>query len=203
MRQLLWGQHGAPPASWKQGFFFNTKPGLQFGLVQKEGGPCGLLAGVQAHVLAALSKPSGGFNLAPNTTEQRAALVSALAESLWVARKGPVATFVAAVPEAGVPVSSLGHDQLVRAMVTHVAHSKEQLAELVRAHLGLLMEEGGWGLVLVLSSLVLSRGITAVRGDMDEPSNGLMGAHGYCTQELVNLVLTGEWGVRGREVSGK
>lgn len=37
-----------------QGFFFNTKPGLQFGLVQLEGGPCGVLAAVQAHVLANL-----------------------------------------------------------------------------------------------------------------------------------------------------
>ena len=26
---------------------------------------------------------------------------------------------------------------------------------------------------------------------MDEPSNALMGMHGYCTQELVNLIVTG------------
>jgi hypothetical protein len=37
-----------------QGFFFSDKPELQFGLVQLEGGPCGVLAGVQAHVLANL-----------------------------------------------------------------------------------------------------------------------------------------------------
>jgi hypothetical protein len=38
-----------------QGLVFNsTVPGLQFGLVQFEGGPCGILAAVQAHVLAAL-----------------------------------------------------------------------------------------------------------------------------------------------------
>jgi hypothetical protein len=41
-------------ASSAQGFFFNDKPRLQFGLVQLEGGPCGVLAGVQAHVLANL-----------------------------------------------------------------------------------------------------------------------------------------------------
>ncbi|KAL6757744.1 hypothetical protein V8C86DRAFT_1621378 [Haematococcus lacustris] len=54
LRTLLWGPQGQPPASWKQGLFFNSKPSLGFGLVQLEGGPCGVLAGVQAHVLANL-----------------------------------------------------------------------------------------------------------------------------------------------------
>jgi hypothetical protein len=27
---------------------------------------------------------------------------------------------------------------------------------------------------------------------MDEPDNSLMGMHGYCTQELVNMVVLGE-----------
>ena len=27
--------------------------------------------------------------------------------------------------------------------------------------------------------------------DMDEAANALMGMHGYCTQELVNLILAG------------
>ncbi len=59
LRQLLWGTQGGPPPSWKQGFFFSTRPGLQFGLVQRQGGPCGVLAAVQAHVLAALHTPVG------------------------------------------------------------------------------------------------------------------------------------------------
>lgn len=54
IQQQLWGTQGGPPPSWKQGFFFNTKPRLGFGLVQVQGGPCGVLAAVQAHILAAL-----------------------------------------------------------------------------------------------------------------------------------------------------
>jgi len=192
LKQLLWGNHGQPPASWKQGFFFNARPGLQFGLVQKEGGPCGLLAGVQAHILAALARTGGGFNLSPSPAEQRAALVAALAEAVWAARKGAVATWATAVPEAGVAPGSLGYDQVMRAVVTHSAPSKEALQDVIRGTLGAYMEESGWGLVLALSSLVLSRGVAGVRGDMDEPNGALMGAHGYCTQELVNLVVTGE-----------
>ncbi len=30
------------------------------------------------------------------------------------------------------------------------------------------------------------------QADMDEPQNALMGMHGYCTQELVNMIVTGE-----------
>ena len=60
---------GQPPPSWRQGFFFNSKPGLQFGLVQLQGGPCGVIAAVQAHVLAALtpevSSLRGGGPLLP------------------------------------------------------------------------------------------------------------------------------------------
>ena len=51
MRQLLFGKAGGssqlPWPAWKQGFFFCTRPGLSFGLVQQQGGPCGLLAAVQ------------------------------------------------------------------------------------------------------------------------------------------------------------
>ena len=36
-----------------------------------------------------------------------------------------------------------------------------------------------------------------VRSDMDESGNSLMGMHGYCTQELVNLILTGTLGMHG------
>ena len=33
--------------------------------------------------------------------------------------------------------------------------------------------------------------IFRVKSDMDEPNGKLMGAHGYCTQEMVNLLLGG------------
>jgi hypothetical protein len=58
------------------------------------------------------------------------------------------------------------------------------------------MDPRGWGILLLLLSLVLSRGPTNIAADMDEPSNALMGAHGYCTQELVNLIVAGGCRVR-------
>lgn len=53
------------------------------------------------------------------------------------------------------------------------------------------MEQNGWGVVLLVLSLMLTRSVHVVKSDMDEPSNSLMGMHGYCTQELVNLIIIG------------
>lgn len=48
------------------------------------------------------------------------------------------------------------------------------------------------GCLLLVVSAVLSRSIEKVRQDMDVPTTTLIGAHGYCTQELVNLLLWGQ-----------
>ncbi|KXZ46708.1 hypothetical protein GPECTOR_41g672 [Gonium pectorale] len=193
LRALLWGDQGQPPPSWKQGFFFNRAPGLQFGLLQRNGGPCGVLAALQAHVLVALHSPVTGFNISPRSTEQQAALVAAVTETLWQARPGPSAPAVLVLPEgeAGVSAAKLGYDALSRTVAMHSATTKEALADLVRGALAVLMAEEGWGVVLYVMSLALSRGIAAVRSDMDEPANGLLAKFCYCTQELVNLVMLG------------
>lgn len=57
VQQLLFGKDGSinqlPWPAWQQGFFFSEQPGLQYGLVQIAGGPCGLLAAMQAGTPAA------------------------------------------------------------------------------------------------------------------------------------------------------
>lgn len=52
MNTLLWGASRNPPPSWKQGLFFCHKESLSYGLVQRKGGPCGVLAAIQAQLLA-------------------------------------------------------------------------------------------------------------------------------------------------------
>ena len=34
--------------------------------------------------------------------------------------------------------------------------------------------------------------VAAVRADMDDAKGSMIGSHGYCSQELVNLMLTGK-----------
>ena len=92
---------------------------------------------------------------------------------------------------------------------------------MVQAALPAYMDQEGWGVVMLLVSLLLTRGVHVVRKvgvgeshchvdscqmqrflsraphqDMDEAANALMGMHGYCTQELVNLILAGKCRIR-------
>lgn len=71
----------------------------------------------------------------------------------------------------------------------------------MRTVLPVYMEQNGWGVVLLVLSLMLTRSVHVVKSDMDEPSNSLMGMHGYCTQELVNLIIIGGSCVTPRVVS--
>lgn len=188
--ELLWGSSGQPPPSWHQGLFFNSKPSLLFGLVQLQGGPCGVLAAVQAHVLAALYRNGGGFNLSPNPTEQKQALVSAMANILWTAKSGSSVS-VALPPRSEGLSGTISHDQLMRGATFLSATSLESLQDTLTAASSAYMDPNGWGIVLLVFSAALSRGVHVIRQDMDEKNNSLMGMHGYCTQELVNLLVTG------------
>jgi len=112
VRQLLFGGRRIDcfNKAWtEQGFYFNTIEGLGCGLVQNEGGPCGVIAAVQAHVVKHLlfsststshssssfapstfsssSSSSSSFNNTdwanPSRGQQENALLDALSEILW------------------------------------------------------------------------------------------------------------------------
>lgn len=65
---------------------------------------------------------------------------------------------------------------------------------LVRAALPQWCQRKGWGLLLLLYSLLLTRGCSCVAADMDEAGLPLVDGLGYCSMELVNLMLTGAAG---------
>eukprot|EP00919_Chromeraceae_sp_WS-2016_P073718 GHVR01174307.1.p1 GENE.GHVR01174307.1~~GHVR01174307.1.p1 ORF type:complete len:342 (+),score=84.57 GHVR01174307.1:237-1262(+) len=56
---------------------------------------------------------------------------------------------------------------------------------------GLDILRGPTGLISLLLSVVATRGPSVVQSDFDDPSTTLIGLHGHCSQELVNLFLTG------------
>ena len=65
------------------------------------------------------------------------------------------------------------------------------MQDLFRCYITQYMERGGWGIVLLLVSLLLTHGPACTASEADDPSGALTAAHGYCTQELVNRLLTG------------
>uniref|UniRef100_A0A7S0WEH1 Probable ubiquitin carboxyl-terminal hydrolase MINDY-4 n=1 Tax=Pyramimonas obovata TaxID=1411642 RepID=A0A7S0WEH1_9CHLO len=196
VKEKLFGTMGAPD-SWKQGLFFkeNVK-GLEYGLVQKQGGPCGVLAAVQAQMLCSLATKAGTTSpkVVDLTRKQyEDALADGIAQALWKASSAGLRSangaYVVNCSERSTQGMTL--DMCLRQSKKTRVKSLEEAQGAVRSCLGVWMEQDGWGLLLFLYSLVLSRGIQNIKGDMDEPNNSLMGAHGYCTQDLVNLIICG------------
>eukprot|EP00741_Cyanophora_paradoxa_P000404 tig00000404_g395.t1 len=190
IRKLVFGSAtGADfPSSWRQGLFFTENQRLRYGLEQIEGGPCGLLAVVQAFILkyiafrdesAVPQRPPQ-----PTATERERALVEALAEILWQAGDRRRARFALYGGEAG------GRIRDDRFSVVDVS-GVDALRALLASRLGQIQYRSGCGVVMVLYSAILTRGVANIRKDMDMSDATLIGSHGYCTQELVNLLLMG------------
>ena len=80
-------------SAWRQGFSPSSTEGLSYGIVQREGGPCGVLATVQAFMLRHLlfMDPSLAASRPPAPCSRKVfeeALLNGLADILWQAGNG-------------------------------------------------------------------------------------------------------------------
>ncbi|KAM9761743.1 putative ubiquitin carboxyl-terminal hydrolase MINDY-4 isoform 2-T2 [Menidia menidia] len=182
----------------QQGFTFSDAHDLRYGIVQRKGGPCGVLASIQAFVLKKLlfENPQSSFStlqmLRPSSTTRRQCLVSAMAEVLWRAGGKKQATVV--INSGRSHFTPSGHFRSEGVLEQIICLSVDNIKDLqfsLERHIE-QFETGMWGCLLLTISAVLSRSIQKVKEDMDVPTTSLIGAHGYCTQELVNLLLCGK-----------
>ncbi|XP_032563129.1 probable ubiquitin carboxyl-terminal hydrolase MINDY-4 isoform X3 [Chiroxiphia lanceolata] len=149
---------------WKiQSFTFSNIPQLKYGIVQKKGGPCGVLAAVQACVLQQLLFADSNRNkdTRPSGRQQF------------------------------TPIGKYKADGILETLILHSATRYEDLIVFLQQNIH-QFEIGPCGCILLTVSVILSRSINLVRNDFDVLTNRLIGSHGYCTQELVNLLLTGK-----------
>jgi hypothetical protein len=106
--KLVFGGRGLFQEEWHQGFFFSDQPDLRYGLVQLHGGPCGIIAVVQAYVIKELvfghSFLKSGFN--PSDHVRNSSLLQALCEILWQAG-GSKSVKVVLPPTASKKIYSL------------------------------------------------------------------------------------------------
>lgn len=186
--------------------------------VQSNGGPCGILAALVAFMLKDLmfegqppqaaakrprvegdpppdgpraSSPSpdpavpAAFTAPLERREQ--ALVHAISTMLWQAGQSHEgAAVVVAVDGEHVPCDRSTPADAFTA-TTHASEGDVQSA--VAALLPVY--ETPSGIVLVVLSLLLSRGLPGVKADMDEPDTHLVQRFGQGSQELLNLAITG------------
>ncbi|KAK0682955.1 MINY4 hydrolase, partial [Pygoscelis papua] len=183
---------------WKiQSFTFNNIPQLKYGIVQKKGGPCGVLAAVQACVLQQLIFADSNRNkdtrcLQPSEVHRTKCLTMAIADILW--RAGGNEKAIVALPSGRqqfTPIGKYKADGILETLMLHSAARYEDLIVFLQQNIH-QFEIGPCGCILLTVSVILSRSINLVRNDFDVLTNRLIGSHGYCTQELVNLLLTGK-----------
>ncbi|XP_034387061.1 probable ubiquitin carboxyl-terminal hydrolase MINDY-4 [Cyclopterus lumpus] len=180
-----------------QGFPFSEMHDLRYGIVQKKGGPCGVLASIQAFVLKKLlfenveSSNTGLQRLRPSNTTRRKCLALAAAEILWRAGEEKQATIaINSGRNHFTPTGQYKSEGVLEKITCFTVDNVKDLQYLLERHIN-QFETGVLGCILLTISAVLSRSIEKVRDDMDVPTTTLIGAHGYCTQELVNLLLCG------------
>lgn len=180
--RLLFGANPQPldVKRWReQGFNFCAKKDIQFGLKQIYGGPCGILAPVQAFLLKNLLFSSP---LDPNK------LTNVSQEEVMTCLFRSLASIInhAHSDEGGLTVI-MGDtlDKLTKVRL----NSEEEVYNYLQQHVACL--RSNIGVLLFVYSVLLSRGVDQIKSDMDDPDNCLVGRFGHCSQDLVNLMLIG------------
>lgn len=174
---------------------------VPWGLVQSHGGPCGVLAAVQAELLRIL-----WFT---ETTTPQLALAHAMAEILVrvattspAGSSDPVTNPVVRIVQPVDPNNSVWQELLLTESVNLVnVHSipklgnndgwEDTVKEFVLEHLHSFHNSGG--VLLLVMSLVATRTKEVILQEFDDSiGTRLTGQFGHCAQELINLLLTGQ-----------
>eukprot|EP01063_Lacrimia_lanifica_P011011 TRINITY_DN17776_c0_g1_i1.p1 TRINITY_DN17776_c0_g1~~TRINITY_DN17776_c0_g1_i1.p1 ORF type:complete len:358 (+),score=116.83 TRINITY_DN17776_c0_g1_i1:25-1074(+) len=197
LRQLLVGSAHFPESWCNQGFYYSDQ--VAYGLVQNNGGPCGVVAVVQARVAQSLFldqkiQPSGPVtdpSSIPHTAKETA-LVSALADTLAAAASGGGVSLALPPELSERPRMTVDFDGW---RVQSLGRDKHAIRTAIREHLEFFKARRGLGLLaLVVSCIYTKGGMDAVKGDMDEipgSEGSLIVCHQYTSQELVSLMLFG------------
>ncbi|CAI5715614.1 hypothetical protein KXD40_008347 [Peronospora effusa] len=183
---------------YQQGFKFQALQGFSIGLVQDHGGPCGILAAVQAEMLRLFLFVRRLETLSDNGIElqnligrpqDEATRRQLLAEAM--------ASLLAQCADNGRAVCVVVQDS--ETTYREITVSLLEAAELnpCQELVELLLREmpafcSPHGVINFTFSVLRTKGVTAIREEMDDPTNTLTGAFGHCTQELLNLLLTGK-----------
>jgi len=191
LRQILFGAQAviADIKRWhQQGFVFTSDNSLAhypWGLEQNYGGPCGVLAPIQAYLLhhlifkmkVALEKEEERpLSVTPAVCQQ--ALNEVLADILIKSTGGaPPFVWVSAISEISLRTKKVA--------------TRMELLAAIRSSLNLLRSDVG--VICFVYSVLLSKTPKKIgeEGDLSLDGGGLVQRFGHCTQELVNLMICG------------
>ena len=201
LQTLICGRIRFPDSWLQQGFYYSAH--LPYGIVQNAGGPCGLLAVVQARVVKHLyfapggTPPQGAAGDASQVTEeaQRGAVLEALVETLLAAANGG-SVQLALPPDIRADAPPAKAVDLEAWRVQALGREAAAVREAVGEHMGFFGARHGVGMLALLVSAVLTKGgVEAVLAEMDSmpgSESTLVVMHQYTSQELVSLLLFGK-----------
>jgi hypothetical protein len=194
---------------YQQGFEFQSlstvsnsidTQGFPLGLVQGQGGPCGVLAPVQAEILCIYL-----FEQSSGTVEEQICHRKRLIEDQTIdeARKNRLlAQAIASLLVQTSNQTSHHSIHLVTIEGTLDNHKCEEsilnditsredpiLVQLVLENI--IAFRSSMGVLMLVFSLIRTKGIDSIKEDMDDSAATLTGQFGHCSQELLNLLLTG------------
>ena len=175
---------------YSQGFVFCEEP--VWGLKQGHGGPCGILASVQAEILNELCFGEGRQIDVPTTSipsctvEDMIRVFARAIVRILNRAKGDETkiALVNKIVEGPVSDSSSANEYVVYEM-----SSEEETVEYIIENYESYRSVSG--VIIFLMSLVLTRGVQNIKKDMDDEFNSMIGQFGHSSQDLINLLLTG------------
>eukprot|EP00210_Caulerpa_lentillifera_P002652 g2533.t1 len=219
LTELLWSSNVQPSLSWKQGFYFNEESSFRLGLIQRYGGPCGAIVAIQGHIVAELwaqrhstESITPYFEFETNADRDEIlmdGLTTVLLQAAGVPPIGDVSSRrrVSIVYSTRHNTEALEFDELLTYCCKRdIKPTRKEIKEYgwllkltdlfcqecLLQVLAQYKQEEGWGLVLFLLSILLTKTVHNIRDEMDDSEMCLIGNHSYCSQELVNLLITGK-----------
>lgn len=203
-----------------QGLQFSTNESVRWGLRQSSGGPCGVLCAVQALVLRrilfgdAVSPHAGGAPVRVDISRARDAPSAQLRDALaWALAQllSQAATSGTAGAAGGDGSEHTGGRSISLVVASAVPVAVESAASAFRVYRfdtseaceAFLSKDDGArvleqvfgsnaGVLMLVYSALLSRGLDRVKSDTDDGTVALIGRFGHCSQELLNLFTYGE-----------
>ncbi|XP_069110712.1 ubiquitin carboxyl-terminal hydrolase MINDY-3-like [Argopecten irradians] len=219
VRNLLWGSALKDEifTRWTQGFSFSEDEPTA--LVQHEGGPCAIIAPVQAYVLrAALFKDNPPEDISAVTEEEAKELLCAALTQILIdvasstyrvvsldnssseqntsntqeaSTSDAAATEEAEDGERSPKRPRLDEDLFHSRLRCTECEDEEALRTCIKSSIPDFTNE--FGVLLHLYSVVLTKGIEQIKNEVEDPGESLIDCiHGHGSQSLINLFLSGK-----------
>ncbi|XP_057664124.1 ubiquitin carboxyl-terminal hydrolase MINDY-3 homolog [Diorhabda carinulata] len=207
IKTLLWGNEIKLDIfkRWSQGFYFSSSE--KSALEQTEGGPCAIIAPVEAFILKnlLLEYQDLSFREVINSDIQNHILVTALCEILGQCntRKYYVVYLNSDFTEP-VSQSHLTAEAEPSNPVEHIEIDPSQFHNELKVHCYQCLEDvnkyyceniaklkAKYGILLFLYSVIASKGLERVKSESDSQDPLIDETYGYGSQSLINLMITG------------